>query len=384
MKDMLFNGHDVVLALAIGISLLVAGRVLCNARLSRTFRTTLSAIFILNALMAVHVLLFWGDFVKQTAFDFSPKLPLSLSFASFAIGPALFWCIRGLMRSEVPYRIRDFLHLVPVLLTPVYLYWACYRFPFELQRDLILDLKIFSSNGQHFLIFLTLKKLAPVIYGLVCLKLLLQCSSQEPRRSQLTFLTACFTTIWAWGLITHILGQWLPLNVSDAMGIFGNYLSLTLCVAVLFKSFPELEAPVVARPPADKPSDDARHTNETDALLERINHVIATQRPYLNSQLTLERFADLLPASPRQVSAVINRRFQQNFQEYINRLRIEEAKRLLHDPGCESLSIFEIAEQAGFNSKPTFNRLFKSCVGSTPSEYRRQMHPPPGFQKVFR
>ncbi len=374
MKDMLFNGHDVALALAIGISLLVAGRVLCNGRLSPAFRATLSAIFILNALMVIHVLLFWGDFVKQAAFGVSPTLPLSLSFASFAIGPALYWCVRGLMRPEAAYRPKDLLHLLPVLLTPVYLYWACYRFPFEMQHDLILDLKIFSSNGRHFFIFLTLKKLAPVVYGLVCLKLLLQCSAPEPRRSQLTFLTACFTTIWTWGLVTHILGQWLPLNVSDAMGIFGNYLSLTLCIAVLSKNFPELEAPVTIRTLHDKPSTEPPQASDTDALLERINHIIVTQRPFLNSQLTLERFADLLPAAPRQVSAVINRRFQQNFQEYINRLRVEEAKRLLHDSASDNLSIFEIAERAGFNSKPTFNRLFKSCVGSTPSEYRRQMH----------
>ena len=111
-------------------------------------------------------------------------------------------------------------------------------------------------------------------------------------------------------------------------------------------------------------------SEEMVVLAERIERFIQTERPYLNPQLTLERFANSLRASPRQVSFAINRCFQQNFHEYINCLRLEEAKRLLRDSDCQECTIMEIAHRAGFNSKATFNRFFKSFVGVTPSAFR--------------
>src|SRR5690606_12215242 len=112
---------------------------------------------------------------------------------------------------------------------------------------------------------------------------------------------------------------------------------------------------------------------DAEALAARIDKLMQTEKPYLNSQLTLERFADLLGVSSRQVSFTINRCFQQNFHEFINRFRVEEAKRLLGDEEFQERTILDIAQQSGFNSKATFNRFFKSFVGVTPSAYRQQI-----------
>ena len=69
------------------------------------------------------------------------------------------------------------------------------------------------------------------------------------------------------------------------------------------------------------------------------------------------------------VSAVINRRLGGNFWEYVNRLRIEAACAALADP-ADSRSVLEIAYDAGFTSKSTFNAAFKRLTGKTPSAFR--------------
>ncbi|WP_242109530.1 helix-turn-helix domain-containing protein [Luteimonas aquatica] len=70
------------------------------------------------------------------------------------------------------------------------------------------------------------------------------------------------------------------------------------------------------------------------------------------------------------VSAVINRRFDGHFWDYINRQRIEAASAHLAD-ASDARSILEIAYACGFTSKSTFNAAFKRQLGQTPSAYRQ-------------
>jgi len=86
----------------------------------------------------------------------------------------------------------------------------------------------------------------------------------------------------------------------------------------------------------------------------------------------LERFADIVGLAPREVSTVINRKFRQNFHEFINGYRLNHAKQLLRNSEQFALSIQDIAHASGFNSKATFNRFFKKFVLITPSDYRRK------------
>src|SRR5438093_13467128 len=56
-----------------------------------------------------------------------------------------------------------------------------------------------------------------------------------------------------------------------------------------------------------------------------------------------------------------------NFTDYVSRLRIEKAKNLLLNP---NLRISEIAYEIGFQSLTHFNRVFKSIVGQSPTDFR--------------
>jgi putative ABC transport system permease protein len=57
--------------------------------------------------------------------------------------------------------------------------------------------------------------------------------------------------------------------------------------------------------------------------------------------------------------------------DYVNELRIEEVKRKMDDPACSHIKIIEIAYECGFNSKATFNRVFKKLTGKPPTEYKK-------------
>jgi AraC-like DNA-binding protein len=99
--------------------------------------------------------------------------------------------------------------------------------------------------------------------------------------------------------------------------------------------------------------------------------LMESEKPYLNSNLTLNQLADMLSATPHNLSEVINTRFHQNFFDFINQYRIDTVKSDLKNPEKCGLKMLAIAFDAGFNSKTAFNTIFKKVTGKTPSEYRQ-------------
>lgn len=71
------------------------------------------------------------------------------------------------------------------------------------------------------------------------------------------------------------------------------------------------------------------------------------------------------------VSKAINVCHGGNFHQLLNKYRLREAARLMHDPANAALTIEGIAERAGFKSRTSFASLFKKAMGLTPSEYWR-------------
>jgi len=104
----------------------------------------------------------------------------------------------------------------------------------------------------------------------------------------------------------------------------------------------------------------------------RLQEFMAEEKPHLDPSLQLPDLADKLGLSVHQLSQIINEGFGRNFREFINGLRIEEARRLLTDPRSREYKLLTVAFESGFNSKATFNQVFRKLTGMTPSEYREK------------
>ena len=74
--------------------------------------------------------------------------------------------------------------------------------------------------------------------------------------------------------------------------------------------------------------------------------------------------------SPHHVSQVINEKLNQSFFEMLATHRVHEAKTILKTPLGKKLTIEEVAEQVGYNSKSAFNTAFKKITAQTPSTFR--------------
>ncbi len=102
----------------------------------------------------------------------------------------------------------------------------------------------------------------------------------------------------------------------------------------------------------------------------RLSKLMEDDALYREPALTIGQVAKRSGYPEYLVSAVINRRLGGNFWEYINRHRVEAARRCLAESD-DGRTILDIAYACGFTSKSTFNAAFKRQVGQTPSAYRR-------------
>ncbi len=75
---------------------------------------------------------------------------------------------------------------------------------------------------------------------------------------------------------------------------------------------------------------------------------------------------------PRYLSQIINESLGQNFFDFINHYRIEEAKRMLTQTLDEHITVLEVLYEVGFNSKSAFNTAFKRHTGVTPTEFKKR------------
>ena len=94
------------------------------------------------------------------------------------------------------------------------------------------------------------------------------------------------------------------------------------------------------------------------------------KNPYLDVDLSIHDVSDELEIPRHYLTQVINGMLGKNFYTFINEYRIEEVKKLLTDEAYSKFTLTSIAFEAGFNSKSSFNSVFKTATGMTPSQFK--------------
>lgn len=107
------------------------------------------------------------------------------------------------------------------------------------------------------------------------------------------------------------------------------------------------------------------------ALILAIEQAMQVQKMYRQPKLSLQEMANELNISARVLSQTINIHYQYSFSDFINTHRINEVKERILRKDDEQFTLLAIALDAGFNSKSSFNLMFKKIVGTTPQEFKK-------------
>ncbi|MEM9840878.1 MAG: helix-turn-helix transcriptional regulator [Pseudomonadota bacterium] len=153
----------------------------------------------------------------------------------------------------------------------------------------------------------------------------------------------------------------------------------TLLIAVLWPlaylvtkhaSFLRVEPPQRQQPiePIPAGGESSQSTDRGSATWQRLLSTLEDDRLFLEPDLTLTSLARSVGTNRAALSKLINDRAEVNFNRFINRYRVSFAQELLQQT---DRSVLDIALEAGFSSKATFNRVFRSQTGQTPTDFRR-------------
>ncbi|MBN2161143.1 MAG: AraC family transcriptional regulator [Spirochaetes bacterium] len=107
---------------------------------------------------------------------------------------------------------------------------------------------------------------------------------------------------------------------------------------------------------------------DTGIIGERLNELMRDEELFRDSEVSLPSVAKKLALTPHQLSQLLNERMGTNFHDFVNRFRVEAAKKLLVDN--PEANIISVCFNVGFNSKSSFNAAFKKLTGMTPRDYK--------------
>ncbi|MFC6185558.1 helix-turn-helix domain-containing protein [Pseudoxanthomonas japonensis] len=129
-------------------------------------------------------------------------------------------------------------------------------------------------------------------------------------------------------------------------------------------------APLAVASPASSPRVEGPASDEEARLLHALRHQMEVLHAYREPELKVLDLAHRLGIAEHRLSRLITQvKGERNFNQMINRYRIEDACRRLADPAATP-SVLEISGAVGFASLGPFNRAFKAAMGCTPTAYR--------------
>jgi len=154
------------------------------------------------------------------------------------------------------------------------------------------------------------------------------------------------------------------------------YLSVLLLSSFLFLiAYMAIGHPDVLFPAILERSTKYQHsslaTNYVERQLNALHTLMEEKQPYLRGDLKLDDLAGMLQVSSHHLTQLLNQHLEKSFYDFVNDYRVQEAQRRLIDPAYQHYTILAVALDVGFNSKTTFNRLFKSYTQMTPSQFQK-------------
>ena len=343
-----------------------------------------------NRLIGIFVLICglhfsWSLIIDTNLADiFKPLFWVPYSYL-LAIGPLLFFYTKALTTIDFKIDTKASFHFLPVLIE-------------VLIQMVFINSSIRSNTLVYdlpgFLIFRIVEfagtAISILLYGKQCLSLVkaheawAMANFSNQKDITLTWLSRLIKyllVLWIFWLAfelsfflflqfqLHLLLVYLLLYILLGVITYSNY---WIAIQTLIKSDVLTE-----KKSAILPTDNANvYSRLTEAEIKRnadaLSDLMQKEKLFLHETLSLRTLASKLQKDPNLVSYILNNFFQKSFYDYVNDFRIEEVKNKIDDPAYSHFKIVEIAYECGFNSKATFNRVFKKSTGKSPSEYKNR------------
>jgi AraC-like DNA-binding protein len=340
-----------------------------------------------NNTLADRILAFWMIFIGLELWHMLLEIIQSpfhgftsnFGFYSLTFGPFLYLYVSKLTLENSVFRIKDLIHFVP------YCTFCFFHIAFFTNRPLLsgemeMDSGWFILNMVRVIaLFISL-----TVYSVLSLKGIK--NHKKSIKDSFSFESSNITLNWlrqvTWIFIATyvvLIINMLTGNIAQTLLNTSHYIpAMGLTFFCFSLSYYGFNQPTLFQRSIFRNSEDQK--TETTALsdgrrkdyLNRLEHCIRNDKPYLNPELTIKELADIVKLPRHYITEILKSELDKNFFTLVNDYRIEEVKRRLISDEFKNDSVLRLALDSGFNSKSSFNAIFKQYTGLTPSAYRKK------------
>ena len=368
-----FEILDLVLfvGLSQGIFLAIARQIVSEK--NKAANRVLSLILLLAAFML---------FGRIVYFRFTNELLEQIAFSAdtviFLFGPLIYLYVRRLTFLEPKkYRLSMY-HYIPAILFMIFLAWtfsyskeAYQQVLKENHIDLMVVYRLISMSAissNFYYLFKSFKVIRTYQYQ--------ESHHVSFNQNVVSFLTTFLATIliiiflWLASLVTRIFGVNVPfVNYDSVWTALSFFVYLVGYYSLIQPEIFKVKLETKFQKEIYKRVDDQK----LQKLKEELKWLMLNEKVYLDSKLTLGDLAEKLNTSPNNVSWLLNKVYDCNFYEYVNRFRIKEFVKKVENGSHKEYTLLALSFDSGFNSKSTFNRAFKAEMNDTPTNYIKNL-----------
>jgi AraC-like DNA-binding protein len=366
MWDVQLNFPSVLVLLAATLSFFVAALLWQKKGIKTANKLLALALFA----VAIH-LTEYGLAIAQITLKFPHIIAISYPFL-FCIAPLYYLYLKALLHNQKLPVMQRMLHFIPTAIV-LLLFIPFYIQPAEEKRAFILSL---AKQGYikvplaqliimftHIFQLLIYSFLAVRVLKKIEIQVLQQFSNNEllkiKKQQTIAKALAVFSVVYFIGTTALVLTERYRVEIDFFVVLLFALLIIVFAFSVLAQ--PQYTAAIKVNGSMDRVN---------KGLIKKLEDVIKSEKPYLNSDLKIDDLAQMLNIPYYQLSEIINTHYNTNFFDFINHKRVEEAKKLLDSGSNEK--ILAIAFDSGFSNKATFNRIFKKSTGYTPTQYKNR------------
>lgn len=301
----------------------------------------------------------------------------------FVFGPLLYFYVSSLVIEDFRFKKKHFIHFLPLLLI------CLHRSFTDAVSVTISSNNVENAGFSYNMVYFILLSISLFVYWIFSVKLILihrksipfyfSNYTQRNTLNWLVFVVLIFLLMFWLNILFSSIERVFNLNIIRFFALSTNLTIFTFIVVFLginqsvIYNFKKQQEEI-----GDNESEEKyKHSTLNEIMIADINRQVfeylTTKKPYLNSEFSFQMMVDDLGISRQNLSQVINAGQKKNFYKLINEFRVKEVKALLLNPKYEHYTILGIAFECGFNSKTSFNRIFKEETGLTPSVYKKSI-----------
>lgn len=331
--------------------------------------------------------IFYGILLPTNLFRYLPHLIRSGIPLQFLIGPFYYSYTQSLIQGRVTFKPRHLVHLIPAVfilavMLPFYLTSGAAKIEyidtlFAVGRANPRGMVIWMLFLVHLLCYLFVSFGAVRKYEK---RIRENCSNIEKitlgwfsyliLSVVVTFISlVAITILYHAGIVPFDLNRLIPLIVS--LFIYGLSYRVMLRPHVYYQ-------PAVRQEGRTKYSTSALTDDRAGYLQIKLMLLVENEELYLEPDLTLGDLAEKMGEKSALLSQLFSQKMETSFYEFINGFRAERVMRKMKEGSYANYTLLDLAFDAGFNSKASFNSFFKKYTGMTPSAYRKGITNNPG------